>query len=395
MNNTAAMVRVAEVLCYLPLLACRWLARLLLLVVTVAPFALPVLAIFVLFFEFQSVDSFLGRIVGERQRFAQAVAVLMAVGLFAGVVKAVTQFAYDRLLSMVKAVWGVVREGWIPHLDIGGSIDGTRVAFAEIPGNAKKTGLDALLSTLATVLAVVLVLVASGQTPAESTERPEPATVERYVVIVADMDDTDEEAQQEVNVLMRGGAVFSLTHARNAQPESGEGMCLEETQQEWLMMYRAAILACLAERAATEPRPTFKVTAFASLAPVRVPGAADRGISDKLNCEIANRRAHAVGAFLAHGRDEEYAHLWRCPNVGEEFMHAKQLCIGEGSKVYEGPVGLPIDVEVVQWPQHQDMGENKPADDGSLPDQRRFRVEMLNRAVHIHVPENFCRASEA
>ena len=108
-------------------------------------------------------------------------------------------------------------------------------------------------------------------------------------------------------------------------------------------MYRAAILACLGERAATEPRPTFKVTAFASLAPVHVPGAADRAISDKLNCEIANRRAHSVGAFLAYGRDEEYAHLWRCPNVGEDFMRTKQLCIGEGSKVYEGYRGAAAD----------------------------------------------------
>ena len=401
MSNTASNGRGVELLCYLPLLLSRWLARSLLLLVTAAPFLLPFLAIVALYVYFPLVEVFLSKLAGGEPRLAQAVAVLVGVGLFAGVVKGVAQFAYKRLKSIVEKVWAVVRKGWIPRREIGDSLAGTGRAFAEIPRNAGAAGWDALLSTLATLLAIGLVLMAFQQTPAESgkppepPESPDPKTIDRYVVVVADMDGTDEEAQQEVNVLMRGGAVFSLTHAKNAQPETGEGMCLEETQQDWLTMYRAAILACLAERAATEPRPTFKVTAFASLAPVRVPGAAERGISDKLNCEIANRRAHAVGAFLAHGRDEEYAHLWRCPNVGEDFMHTKQLCIGEGSKVYEGPAGLPIDVEVVQWPQHQDMGENKPADDGSLPDQRRFRVEMLNRAVHIHMPENFCRAAEA
>ena len=138
--------------------------------------------------------------------------------------------------------------------------------------------------------------------------------------------------------------------------------------------------------------PTFEVTAFASVAPVRALGTVDEASSDKLNCEIANRRAHAVGAFLAHDNSEEYAHLWRCPDIGEDYSSAKQLCAGSEDKSYAGIVGRrPINVRVVQWVDHKDMDDSKPADDGRFPDERRFPVEILNRAVHIRVPENFCR----
>ena len=39
------------------------------------------------------------------------------------------------------------------------------------------------------------------------------------------------------------------------------------------------------------------------------------------------------------------------------------------------------------------MAKGKPADDGTMPDGRRFDVEILNRVVHIEVPKSFCRPS--
>lgn len=391
MNDTAAKERGIEVICYLPLLFWRWLARLLLLAFTAAPLALPVLAIVLLLIDFERVDSFLADLFAdEGNRLAQIVAIVVAVGLLANIAKAVSVFAYDQLVSILKAVWAIVacRE-WFPPLDIDTSRAGTKRTFTEIPEKAAKTSLNAVLSTLAVLLLVGLVVVAFHQMA------PKQKTTDRYVVVATDMRATGGGTKEQVKILMASGAVFSLTHTKNAQPSTGEGICLDTPQQAWLQMQRDAILGCMErdEQAGItyDSPPTFVVTAFASVAPVRTQGTANESSSEETNCEIANRRAHAVGSFLAHGEDANYAHRWRCLEVGDDFRSAAQLCAGGESERYEGTVGgWPFNVDVVQWGDHEAMRGSKPADDGSLPDQRRFRVEMLNRAIQIRVPDDFC-----
>ena len=39
------------------------------------------------------------------------------------------------------------------------------------------------------------------------------------------------------------------------------------------------------------------------------------------------------------------------------------------------------------------MIKSKPADDGKVPDPRRFEVEVLNRVVRIHMPKVSCRTT--
>ena len=53
--------------------------------------------------------------------------------------------------------------------------------------------------------------------------------------------------------------------------------------------------------------------------------------------------------------------------------------------------GITYRVRVRKWSDPERMQGMKPADDGAVPDERRYRVELLNRAVHITVPENFCQ----
>ena len=53
----------------------------------------------------------------------------------------------------------------------------------------------------------------------------------------------------------------------------------------------------------------------------------------------------------------------------------------------------PLEHTAVRRPKRRE--DRKPADDGALPNNRRYRVELLNRAVHIAVPEDFCRVPDS
>ena len=50
-----------------------------------------------------------------------------------------------------------------------------------------------------------------------------------------------------------------------------------------------------------------------------------------------------------------------------------------------------IGIRVRQWASEEEMKAGKPVADGELPDRRRYRVEVLNRAVHIKVLKDFCQ----
>ena len=219
-----------------------------------------------------------------------------------------------------------------------------------------------------------------------------------HVVVVNSTDANQEVVAEVAKVYMRAGAVFSLTHAENAEPQTGVGICLNEDQRHWLGIYRAAIVECLElekengfER---ESPPVFRVTGFASIAPASSNGNTDKETSALTNCEIANRRAQAVGAFLAN-KDEE---RWRCDGVAEGIRTTDELCPKGGDVekevlpyLYEHDDGLNFKILVRQWGKPESMMENKPVDDGTVPEDRRYRIEMFNRSVYITVEEDFCR----
>lgn len=100
-----------------------------------------------------------------------------------------------------------------------------------------------------------------------------------------------------------------------------------------------------------------------------------------------------MAGFLAD--EEEYKEKWACGEVGDDFKLARKLCTGE-EKVYEQSLdGIDYRVRVHGWSDPEEMEDEKPADDGALPNNRRYRVELLNRAVHITVPKNFCQAPDS
>lgn len=155
-------------------------------------------------------------------------------------------------------------------------------------------------------------------------------------------------------------------------------------------MFREAIVECVQlERSRSEivegstpgDLPEFKVVGFASVAPMQ---SGDHDAAE-LNCDIANRRADAVGSFLAGDSK------WDCNTIRSDFKSARRLCAGE-PKVYDGGT---YRVRVHKWSDPERMLGKRPADDGALPNERRYRVELLNRAVHITVPEGFCQAPES
>ena len=182
--------------------------------------------------------------------------------------------------------------------------------------------------------------------------------------------------------------------AVGSQPQVGDGVCLEEGHKAWLRVFREAIVECvkierLRSSGAAKYVPTFDVKGFASVAPMQW----SNGDGILPNCEVANRRADAVAGFLAD--EERYKAKWACEEVGDDFKLARKLCTGE-EKVYERSLdGIDYRVRVLGWPDPREMEAKKPADDGALPNDRRYRVELLNRAVHIAVPENFCRVSDS
>lgn len=162
-----------------------------------------------------------------------------------------------------------------------------------------------------------------------------------------------------------------------------------------MRVFRDAIVECVKlERVRpttsfSEKVPTFDVVGFASVSPMQ----SNDGTGRLSNCEVANRRADAVASFLTD--EEKYKEKWACPEVGNNFKLAPKLCTGE-EKVYERSLGgIEYRVRVRGWSDPEQMEDKKPADDGALPDDRRYRVELLNRAVHITVPENFCRALDS
>lgn len=390
-------VWVTRIVLYPSLLVLRILGRTSLLAAVVLTVLLPALFSLILFDLLRDFD--LARSLGEYYQFLEAFLLLSGAGLFSWLLKKVGESAWKALLTLLATIKWLVRGQWIPGWEIVRSLAGTwRDNFAEIPGAIRETGREALHLIALLTAGAILLLVMLPLFPEE------PKLVDRQVFVVGAPEVTNCENQGKPkrcslkeNIIehMRAGAVFSLTHLQDGQPKSGNGICLVDTQQKWLIAFREAIADCVKleqERGVSRgAMPTFEVTAFASTAPAKVADTVD----PKVNCEIANRRAHAVGAFLA-GAEIADKRRWTCKGVKEDFRKARNLCDGDQPIHYpEGDSDSGFRVQVNQWADAAQMEGGKPADDGALPDQRRYRVEMFNRSVHITVPQDFCRVPES
>lgn len=387
-----------RVLLYPVHFALRILARLVLIVAAIVP--LVGLAFLGCLFWEEILDG--ARSLAEGTLLAKIVAFIFFAGLFVVILKGIGQLVLIALQLVGKTMMEALRGEWLPGWKIWPSLKGTWGDYiAKVPRTVLRTIGSACLVALAALAIGVLAWAAYPLVKPKIVEpgAVEPRIVDRYVVVVVDAN--DDRAKETVIEHFRTRAVFSLTYLKDAQPQVGDGVCLEEGHKAWLRMFREAIVECTKIERSRSPKatkqestpakyvPTFDVEGFASVAPMQW----SDGDGKLPNCEVANRRADAVASFLAD--EEKYKEKWACPEVGDDFKLTPKLCTGE-EKVYKRSLdGIDYRVRVRGWSDPEQMEDKKPADDGALPDDRRYRVELLNRAVHITVPENFCHAPDS
>ena len=379
----------ARIALYPILLALRVLARLLSVLATIVPIVLPIAAVPWLrarWPEFDAIEQY-----PIPQPIVEAVGFLVAAGLFAWVFQILVKHAvsaFDKFWTSVRRVgWKTYggRNRWFPGCEIKMSVAVTWRLNVKRSMKQVWYSSKVVWRLVVTVLAVVVLSLAAYPL----LQRPV-QTVNQYVAVV----DTDQDTAGLLKLYMHSGALFSLVHAKDAQPKEGQGICLGDPQQAWLEQFRIAIANCVKEGGGGTERPddplVFKVTAYASIAPMHLGG--NTSESAKLNCKVANWRAQAVGAFLADPESKEYEKQWHCDHVGNRFNKLPSECGGdELNSHYDGKDadGNEIRVDVHRWATPEQMFDGRPVDDGT-PKQRRFAVEILNRVVHIELPKGFC-----
>lgn len=391
-------VSAVRIVLYLPLLALRVSARLLLLAATVLPVAVPALAGGFLFWKSEDLTDLVNQIFVGDHLLAKGMAYFVTIGLFVGFLKSVIKMFWGAVRDLLAPVLNILRSGWVPEAVVLASIATTwRDNIARIPGNFALTVRAAALATAAVVAGTILVTASIPFLPSNKVEY-----VNRYVWVPGTVGTATKDTQYDIKEHLRNDTIFSLIHLKDAQPTSGVGICLDESQRMWLREFRSAVVECAQSEHSQGPdAPLLEVKAFASAAPVKSEGVS----TTALNCEIANRRAEAVGAFLAYaGVDEqEDAHRksWECAGVGEDFQAAKNHCAANpdddrefhylGSRdAGENPI---FTVRIHRWENPANLQDGKPADDGVFPGNRRYGAELFNRSVHITVPRGFCRPS--
>ena len=385
------LVQVARGVWFLILLLSSVLYHVLLFVLVVLPIALPISVVVGLFMQW---DAFIDRIhhIGQETPIVQTlVFILVGAGVLGGIVMKIVEAAYEALIELGKAPVEVIRKFWSRGFAFEAPPFGPWCAsVAEIASTTWSTVMIALRFAGA-LLAGVLLIATAYPLFARPVQ-----TVDRYVTVV-DAKDTDTGTWQEIRLYMSTSAVFSLAHVEDADPTTGEGICLGEPQRKWLDEFRKAIGNCMREAKPTDeaPKPVFKVTGYASIAPMHVKG--DTKASPRLNCKVANWRAAAVGDYLINPTKERANTRWRCAHVEGTFNQNAPDDTHQCGRHYGAPnqEGNPFHVKVHQWTTPSQMAKGKPADDGARPNDRRFDVEILNRVVHIEVPKDFCRATPA
>ena len=375
---------------YLCLFLSSVLSHILLLLLTVAPATLPILVVWILCKHWGAFIDCIHRI-GQDAPIVQTLAfIIVGAGILGGIVMKMWNSAYKAVRKLWKAPAKVLRRGLSRGSDLEHKrqpLGPGRDNIAEIPGTVGKA-LTRVLRFTGALLVGVFVIATAYPLFARPVQ-----TVDRYVAVV-DTRDTDTETNQEIKLYMSTGAVFYLAHVEDAQPQSGEGICLGEPQRKWLDEFKKAIQNCMENTKGSEGSepPVFRVTGYASIAPMHRGGDIDQ--SERLNCKVANWRAAAVGAYLTDPNPKADATRWNyCGDRENTFNETEPNETNKCGEHHEIPdqEGNPFRVKVHQWSEPSLMAKGRPADDGTRPDDRRFDVEILNRVVRIDVPDDFCR----
>ena len=226
--------------------------------------------------------------------------------------------------------------------------------------------------------------------------------------------------------LFEKGTQFSLAYASQGSLSTKTGICPEDSNKEWLKLFKKAIWEC-----SEKERVKLKIQGFASIAPV-VP---DSAKSDTLNYLIANQRAEALIYFLMLPPDSIYTKtkckdvldnisiwerkkengtsvkpdsLWwknswgvtvntekvNNEEVNSESKSQLRFTFSVSNSATGGQKQKGLDVIYEPWQNHEEMKGTKPTDDGSLPKPRHYPLEFLNRTVQIIIEEGGCLTKE-
>lgn len=344
----------------------------------------------------------LTKFVGDGKQI-QFVSTLASVGFFAWALKGLGKAAWTQLREIGSLFKKALAGSWWPEWQIIRSWSEAKLQYCnareEFPKSFESFAKLVLISFAAVPVTLLLM----------------PATEDDLThVVVTDVNEAFPRIAFKP-VYLEAGSVFSLLHSKDAKmspPDSGEGVCLDGAKLQWLRAFRAALKQCMRNlpqeldcESSGRPCPVIEVTGYASIAPERnkhIGAKCEEPVGKSYNCKVANLRGLAVGKFLASG--EESKPEWMCPNNDDLYWRAS-VCPKEdcpsGSGAESGYVSLALDaddgkrsigIRVRQWADERTMKEGKPAADGALPDRRRYRVEVLNRAVHIKILEDFCQA---
>ncbi len=191
-------------------------------------------------------------------------------------------------------------------------------------------------------------------------------------------------------------ASFSLVY-REGNLETKEGICPEDSNLEWLELFKQAISDDSKDR-----HLKLTIKGFASVAPVPVNGIINDK-SDTLNCQIANERAEALIYFLMTepydstkcrpalkdddrwGREEGKPYTRGRPDplawTGSGFI----VNYDDAQRVHwEGP---NLTVTYKPWKNYKEMKNNKPLKNPPGKEDRQLDREFLNRSVQIIIEE--------
>ena len=396
----------------------RWIALLFVRVVRLFAAVLPPVLLSGLLFEaivlmeshrssaWTAVEQYLATVIGGGGQ-VQLVGLLGSAGVLGWVLKKLGKAAWEELNEIWELFRGTLEDRWWPSFEISDSIDEMLEHFADVRETSVESwkSFGKLSLVIFATVPVVLMLI-----PNEESQIP---ASERMHVVVTDVSEAFAS-----KVYMQEGSVFSLLHSANAKmqpPDSGQGVCLEGATLDWLARFKAGVKRCMLESAQDcnnsndqdEPCLVLEVTGYASIAPEHADHLAGlcpvAPTGKSFNCKVANLRALAVGEFLA-AQDNDESKKWMCPNDKELYWRAS-VCPAEDCPVGASSDGYvrrslqaderSIGIRIRQWATEDDMKAGKPAADGELPDQRRYRVEVLNRAVHIKVLRDFCQSAIA
>ena len=196
---------------------------------------------------------------------------------------------------------------------------------------------------------------------------------------------------------LRLGMTFAIAHVEQGSLETSKGICLDDNiSRPWLTTFKAALTQC--GTSMPNCRPELVVRAFASVAPLG--GGEDAPATppnqEKLNCEIANRRAEEVVNFLRHPSEE--GDSYECKSKVHDladYGDNRKLCERDDVAFEFGKDdGLAFDLRYEPWQSHEAMVADRPADDGRLEGRRRHRVEFFNRSVQLTLTNYGCESEQ-